>query len=62
MPLAGPRREKQQEPGAAAARDRAPLVGVEVEERPGVSLDLLAAGLDTHCPVEHEEERRPFTP
>ena len=57
MTLAGPWREEQEEPSAAAARDRALLVRVEVEERPGVRLDRLAGGFDAQRSVEHEEER-----
>jgi len=58
MPRAGPRREQEQQAGAVVARNGAPLVGIELEERPGLAVERLVAGVDTDRPVEDDEERR----
>jgi hypothetical protein len=62
VPFAGPGCEKQQEPRAAAARDRASFVGIEVKKRAGVGLDRLAAALDANRPSRTRRSADSFTP
>ena len=57
MPRTGPGGQEEQDPRALGARDGAPLVGLERQERAGPSLELLAGRLDAHAAVDDEDER-----
>ncbi len=46
MPLAGPGRKQHEDLRSLVARDRVPLVGLEVGKRPCLGFDLLAARAD----------------
>src|SRR5919109_1741924 len=53
MPLARPRREEQEQPGVARRSDLAPLVRLEVCERPRAARRGLSALLDLDLSVDH---------
>src|SRR5829696_8318617 len=57
MTRARPGREQEKQLRPALARDGAALVGLEMRERPGWRLDLLAAGTDARASLDDEEPR-----
>src|SRR6188768_1533414 len=55
MPGAGPGSEEEQDLRAVVARHRVALVGLEVGERPGGSLDLAIGAREPGGSFDHEE-------
>ena len=53
--FARPRREEEEDPGAAGARDRVALVRLEVDERPDRCLELACAAGNLSDPLNHHD-------
>jgi hypothetical protein len=57
VPLAWPRRQEEKEPRAGFGRHGVAFVGLEGDERAGVGIDRLAAGLDARATLDDHEKR-----
>src|SRR3954468_23617192 len=57
VPLAGPRREDEQQPRLAAGANLVALAGLEHREQPGATGDRLTVAGDLHLAVDDDEMR-----
>src|SRR5262249_4861374 len=57
VPLAGPRREQQQDPRSLRAGDRVALAGLEAHQRAGAELEPLVAALDVDAALDARDPR-----